>query len=293
MKTRVWGLVLGPFVVACTIVNTTGVGPGSDCGGSDLRSEAADDAALDATVAWDSARDSSRDGTPSDATTDPQAEADTGSDTPVDAAVLDSAPNTDVANANPDGAPTGWISHPCSLPGSVQFTNGGKVVVPGGTTGAMGCAMGSSDLSFLSVPLGFCAHYFGNVRNARQIRFAPGRELFGASPAQEHRRRGRRHHLRSQWGQPRRHLLCKRWLSRRWPSDPRSHSQARRNPGRNAHRSRPAQPDCLALCARPQPVLRPRARERLLGAHAGSREACPHSLRRRLGLPLLREHRPP
>src|SRR5260370_26013388 len=182
MKTRVWGLVLGPFVVACTIVNTTGVGPGSDCGGSDLRSEAADDAALDATVAWDSARDSSRDGTPSDATTDPQAEADTGSDPPVDAAVLDSAPNTDVANANPDGAPTGWISHPCSLPGSVQFTNGGKVVVPGGTTGAMGCAMGSSDLSFLSVPLGFCAHYFGNVGNARQIRFAPGGELFVASP---------------------------------------------------------------------------------------------------------------
>ncbi|MGC4087477.1 MAG: hypothetical protein QM756_06220, partial [Polyangiaceae bacterium] len=37
-------------------------------------------------------------------------------------------------------------------------------------------------ISFLKLPEGFCAHYFGNVGNVRQIRFAPGGELFVASP---------------------------------------------------------------------------------------------------------------
>jgi glucose/arabinose dehydrogenase len=36
--------------------------------------------------------------------------------------------------------------------------------------------------SWLTLPAGFCAHYFGTVGNARQIRFAPGGELFVASP---------------------------------------------------------------------------------------------------------------
>jgi glucose/arabinose dehydrogenase len=68
----------------------------------------------------------------------------------------------------------GGIASPCSLPGSVQFTNSGAVVVPGGTN--------SADLSFLHLPVGFCAHYYGNVGNARQMRFAPGGELFVSSP---------------------------------------------------------------------------------------------------------------
>jgi glucose/arabinose dehydrogenase len=65
-------------------------------------------------------------------------------------------------------------SHFCDLPGSVKFTTGGITVVPPRVT--------ASDLSFLRVPAGFCFHYFGHVRNARQLRFAPGGELFVASP---------------------------------------------------------------------------------------------------------------
>jgi glucose/arabinose dehydrogenase len=32
------------------------------------------------------------------------------------------------------------------------------------------------------MPVGFCAHYFGNIGNARQLRFAPNGDLFIASP---------------------------------------------------------------------------------------------------------------
>jgi glucose/arabinose dehydrogenase len=66
------------------------------------------------------------------------------------------------------------IAHPCNLPGSYQHTAAGVVVVPGG--------IASPDLSYLTVPTGFCAHYYGNVGNTRQLRFAPGGELFVASP---------------------------------------------------------------------------------------------------------------
>jgi glucose/arabinose dehydrogenase len=56
----------------------------------------------------------------------------------------------------------------------VQFTASGVVVVPGGSSPV--------DLSYLHLPSGFCAHYFGTVGNTRQLRFAPGGELFVASP---------------------------------------------------------------------------------------------------------------
>lgn len=62
----------------------------------------------------------------------------------------------------------------CDLPGSVQYTSSGMITVPGGT--------GTANLAFLRLPSGFCAHYFGKVNNARQLRFAPGGELFVASP---------------------------------------------------------------------------------------------------------------
>jgi glucose/arabinose dehydrogenase len=62
----------------------------------------------------------------------------------------------------------------CEKPGSVQFTDAGKVTVPGGK--------GASKVAYLKLPTGFCAHWFGNVGNARQMRFAPGGELFVASP---------------------------------------------------------------------------------------------------------------
>jgi glucose/arabinose dehydrogenase len=71
--------------------------------------------------------------------------------------------------------PDGSIMNPCSLPGSVQFTASGTVTVPGGGTSW-------PDLTFLHLPVGFCAHYYGTVGNARQLRFAPGGELFVASP---------------------------------------------------------------------------------------------------------------
>jgi glucose/arabinose dehydrogenase len=61
----------------------------------------------------------------------------------------------------------------CDLPGSLRFTDAGMVEVPGANT---------APLEFLHLPSGFCAHYFGNVGNTRQLRFAPGGELFVASP---------------------------------------------------------------------------------------------------------------
>jgi glucose/arabinose dehydrogenase len=67
------------------------------------------------------------------------------------------------------------ILNPCSLPGSIQYTSSGVVVVPGGSAS-------SPDLSYLTVPTGFCVHYYGTVDNARQLRFAPGGELFVTSP---------------------------------------------------------------------------------------------------------------
>jgi glucose/arabinose dehydrogenase len=62
----------------------------------------------------------------------------------------------------------------CDLPGSVRFTGGGVVTVAGG--------VGSQAVKFLHLPVGFCAHYFGNIGNARQLRFAPNGDLFVASP---------------------------------------------------------------------------------------------------------------
>ena len=70
--------------------------------------------------------------------------------------------------------PDGSIPHPCTLPGSLVFTANGTTQVPGGPSPV--------DLSFLHLPPGFCAHYYGTVGNARQLRFAPGGELFVASP---------------------------------------------------------------------------------------------------------------
>ena len=62
----------------------------------------------------------------------------------------------------------------CELPGSVVYGNDTITVVEGGRA--------APDLSWLHLPAGFCAHYFAHVGAARQIRFAPGGELFVASP---------------------------------------------------------------------------------------------------------------
>jgi glucose/arabinose dehydrogenase len=65
-------------------------------------------------------------------------------------------------------------AHYCDLPGSIRYTSTGIFVVAGG--------VGTASISFLRMPAGFCAHYFGNVGNARQLRFAPNGDLFVASP---------------------------------------------------------------------------------------------------------------
>jgi len=57
----------------------------------------------------------------------------------------------------------------------VQSTAEGIVVVPGGPPGA-------PSLDFLQLPVGFCAHFYARVGNPRQLRFAPGGDLFVASP---------------------------------------------------------------------------------------------------------------
>ncbi len=63
----------------------------------------------------------------------------------------------------------------CDLPGSVQNTEAGVVVVPGGPTGVR-------DLTFMNMPNGFCAHFYSKLGNPRQLRFAPNGDLFVASP---------------------------------------------------------------------------------------------------------------
>jgi glucose/arabinose dehydrogenase len=88
------------------------------------------------------------------------------------------APSDASEDAPPDAPPSSDAStaDPCALPGAVVFTAAGRSVVPGG-------AAGWPDLGFLTLPPGFCAHYYGTVGDARQLRFAPGGELFVASPS--------------------------------------------------------------------------------------------------------------
>lgn len=84
-----------------------------------------------------------------------------------------------VATATPSKPPTpptpgsGFF---CDLPGSVRNTSEGRVIVPGGGPEV-------DKLTFMNLPVGFCAHYFANVGNVRQLRFAPSGELFVASPS--------------------------------------------------------------------------------------------------------------
>lgn len=61
----------------------------------------------------------------------------------------------------------------CALPGSVVSTAQGPVIVPGAD---------GHELGWLTVPLGFCAHYFATVKTVRQLKFAPDGDLFAASP---------------------------------------------------------------------------------------------------------------
>ncbi len=63
----------------------------------------------------------------------------------------------------------------CALPGSVVFTQQGPEVVPGADAS-------TPSLAWLNLPVGFCAHYYATVPNARQLRVAPDGHVFVASP---------------------------------------------------------------------------------------------------------------
>jgi glucose/arabinose dehydrogenase len=65
----------------------------------------------------------------------------------------------------------------CALPGSIVGTPQGMKVVEGGDASL-------PNLSWLTVPTGFCAHHFANVPETRQLRTGPGGDLFVASPSQ-------------------------------------------------------------------------------------------------------------
>jgi glucose/arabinose dehydrogenase len=114
-------------------------------------------------------------GCPGNTTVNPDGGVDAGEDVHVDAPV--DAPADAPPDVPPPPPPDGSIKDPCSLPGTVQFTKNGVITVPGGAPTA-------PSLAFLHLPEGFCAHYYGTVGNARQLRFAPGGELFVASPTQ-------------------------------------------------------------------------------------------------------------
>ncbi len=87
-----------------------------------------------------------------------------------------STTTTSSSTGGPLPLPDGGIQNPCQLPGSVIYLqSGATTTIPGGNPTW-------PDLSFLKLPAGFCAHYYGTVGNARQMRFAPGGELFVASP---------------------------------------------------------------------------------------------------------------
>jgi glucose/arabinose dehydrogenase len=118
-------------------------------------------------------------GAPPDAETPPGPDAtvaDTGTDaTHAGDATPDAGPVVDTGTVEPiDASADSGIAHPCQLPGTVQYTAAGTTVVGGGPP--------PSELAYLRAPPGFCAHYYGNVPNARQIRIAPSGEAFVSSP---------------------------------------------------------------------------------------------------------------
>jgi glucose/arabinose dehydrogenase len=64
----------------------------------------------------------------------------------------------------------------CALPGSVVSTTQGMAVVAGGDPSL-------PDMSWLTVPVGYCVHHFANVPETRQLRVSPSGDLFVASPS--------------------------------------------------------------------------------------------------------------
>jgi glucose/arabinose dehydrogenase len=74
---------------------------------------------------------------------------------------------------DPDAMPAGSY---CALPGSLVGTAQGMAIVPGGDSSL-------PDLSWLTVPQGYCLHHFAHVNETRQLRVSPSGDLFAASPS--------------------------------------------------------------------------------------------------------------
>jgi len=66
---------------------------------------------------------------------------------------------------------------PCGLPGSIVWEARGPTRVPGAPTQG-------PDISWMKLPVGFCAHAYATLPYVRQVKVAPSGELFAASPTQ-------------------------------------------------------------------------------------------------------------
>jgi glucose/arabinose dehydrogenase len=89
--------------------------------------------------------------------------------------IPDASPNVRGALPfSPDAAPPAGSF--CALPGTMVWTSQGPMAMPAPTAPVV-------DITWLHLPTGFCAHYFATVKTARQLKFAPGGELFAASPS--------------------------------------------------------------------------------------------------------------
>ena len=88
----------------------------------------------------------------------------------IDASIPDGSPDERVIPFDPDAMPPSGAF--CSLPGSLVSTSTGVMVVPGAKRGS---APDPTTLAWLDVPVGFCAHFFAQVPEVRQLLLRPGR----------------------------------------------------------------------------------------------------------------------
>jgi glucose/arabinose dehydrogenase len=98
-----------------------------------------------------------------------------------DGGPVDAGPIFCPADAGPLTAPdAGTLTNWCATPGSWVHDCAGWHVI--GTDPAGQANINKYPGAWLNIPVGFCAHHYASVPNARQLRFAPGGELFVASP---------------------------------------------------------------------------------------------------------------
>ena len=94
-----------------------------------------------------------------------------------DATIKDAPTITEPRDALPPLAPDAMLEGSyCALPGSLVATAQGMAIVAGGDPSA-------PNLSWLTVPPGFCAHHFANIAETRQLRVSPSGDVFASSPS--------------------------------------------------------------------------------------------------------------